>query len=130
MQVHRMEDYRIRTRQGRSRHTGGYYVNSRGNKTPVMKYSVYYETNAGEISPKQWLEIMRECVAASGSEQILEKIREHVKRDCAWLKTDKDIEEYSLNILAGRIYNQGRAWSNFDTGGAPVRTAFVFDFRG
>lgn len=36
----------------------------------------------------------------------------------------------ALVTLARRIYNQGRAWSDFDTGGAPERTAFVFDFRG
>ena len=130
MQVHRMEDYRIRLRNGQARGTGNYIVNRMGNRKEVTKYSVYYETDAGEFSPEQWLKIMRECVAASGSEQILEKICEEVKRDCVWLKTDKEIEEYSLNILAGRIYNQGRAWSNFDTGGAPEKTAFVFDFRG
>ena len=96
----------------------------------MTKYSEYYETDAGEFPPEQWLEIMRECVTASGSEQLFAKICEEVKQNCVWLKTDKDIEEYSLNILAGRIYNQGRAWSNFDTGGAPERTAFVFDFRG
>ena len=128
MQVHRLEDYRIHTRQGRSRGTGGYYVNRMGHKKEVMKYSVYYETDAGEFSPEQWLEIMRECVAASGSEQILEKIREHVKRDCVWLKKDNGIEEYSPDILAGRVYGQGHAWSDFDTEGAPERTAFVFDF--
>lgn len=130
MQVHKMEDYRIRLRHGQARGTGTYIVNRMGNKKEVVKYSEYYETDAGEFSPEQWLKIMRECVAASGSGQILEKICEEVKRDCVWLKTDKEIEEYSLNILAGRIYNQGRAWSNFDTGGAPEKTAFVFDFRG
>lgn len=30
MQVHRLEDYRIHNRQGRSRGTGGYYVNLHG----------------------------------------------------------------------------------------------------
>lgn len=130
MQVHRMEDYRIRLRRGLERGTGNYIINRMGNRKEVTKYSVYYETDAGEFPPEQWLEIMRECVVASGSEQILAKICEKVKRDCAWLRTDKEIEEYSLNILAGQIYNQGRAWSNFDTGGAPEKTAFVFDFRG
>lgn len=32
MQVHRLEDYRIRNRQGRSRGTGGYYVNRMGTR--------------------------------------------------------------------------------------------------
>ena len=63
MQVHRLEDYRIHNRQGRSRGTGGYYVNRMGHKKETMVYSVYYETDAGEFSPEQWLEIMRESVA-------------------------------------------------------------------
>jgi len=130
MQVHRMEDYRIRHRNCRARGTGNYIATRAGYRKEVTKYSEYYETDAGEFPPEQWLEIMRECVTASGSEQLFAKICEEVKQNCVWLKTDKDIEEYSLNILAGRIYNQGRAWSNFDTGGAPERTAFVFDFRG
>ena len=42
MQVHRLEDYRIHNRQGRSRGTGGYYVNRMGHKKETMVYSVYY----------------------------------------------------------------------------------------
>lgn len=53
MQVHRLEDYRIHNRQGRSRGTGGYYVNRMGHKKETMVYSVYYETDAGEFSPEQ-----------------------------------------------------------------------------
>lgn len=111
MQVHRLEDYRIRNRQGRSRGTGGYYVNRMGHKKETMVYSVYYETDAGEFSPEQWLEIMRECVAASGSEALLQRIIDHVKASCVWLKKDAEREEYALDILAGRIYRQGHAWS-------------------
>ena len=111
MQVHRLEDYRIHNRQGRSRGTGGYYVNRMGHKKETMVYSVYYETDAGEFSPEQWLEIMRECVAASGSEALLQRIIDHVKASCVWLKKDAEREEYALDILAGRIYRQGHAWS-------------------
>lgn len=113
MQVHRLEDYRIRNRQGRSRGTGGYYVNRMGHKKETMVYSVYYETDAGEFSPEQWLEIMRECVAASGSEALLQRIIDHVKASCVWLKKDAEREEYALDILAGRIYRQGMRGATF-----------------
>lgn len=130
MQVHRLEDYRIRNRQGRSRGTGGYYVNRMGHKKETMVYSVYYETDAGEFSPEQWLEIMRECVAASGSEALLQRIIDHVKASCVWLKKDAEREEYALDILAGRIYRRGHAWSDFSTEGISENTAYVFDFQG
>ena len=111
MQVHRLEDYRIRNRQGRSRGTGGYYVNRMGHKKETMVYSVYYETDAG-------------------SEALLQRIIDHVKASCVWLKKDAEREEYALDILAGRIYRQGHAWSDFSTEGISENTAYVFDFQG
>lgn len=86
MQVHRMEDYRISHRVGRSNGTGQYFVNSRGNKKEVLAFAETYETHAGNFKPERWVEIMRECVAASGSEALLQRIIDHVKASCVWLK--------------------------------------------
>lgn len=36
----------------------------------------------------------------------------------------------ALDILAGRIYRQGHAWSDFSTEGISENTAYVFDFQG
>ena len=47
-----------------------------------------------------------------------------------WLKKDAEREEYALDILAGRIYRQGHAWSDFSTEGISENTAYVFDFQG
>ena len=63
MQVHRMEDYRISHRVGRSNGTGQYFVNSRGNKKEVLAFAETYETHAGNFKPERWVEIMRESVA-------------------------------------------------------------------
>jgi len=60
MQVHRMEDYRICHRNGQARGTGNYIATRAGYRKEVTKYSEYYETDAGEFPPEQWLEIMRE----------------------------------------------------------------------
>ena len=129
MQVHRMEDYRISHRVGRSNGTGQYFVNSRGNKKEVLAFAETYETHAGNFKPERWVEIMRECVAASGSEALLQRIIDHVKASCVWLKKDAEREEYALDILAGRIYRQGHAWSDFSTEGISENTAYVFDFQ-
>ena len=130
MQVHRMEDYRISHRVGRSNGTGQYFVNSRGNKKEVLAFAETYETHAGNFKPERWVEIMRDCVAASGSEALLQRIIDHVKASCVWLKKDAEREEYALDILAGRIYRQGHAWSDFSTEGISENTAYVFDFQG
>lgn len=55
MQVHRMEDYRISHRVGRSNGTGQYFVNSRGNKKEVLAFAETYETHAGNFKPERWL---------------------------------------------------------------------------
>lgn len=130
MQVHRMEDYRICHRVGCTSGTGQYYINNRGNKKEVLAFAETYETHAGNFNPERWVEIMRECVAASGSEKLLQRIIDHVKVNCVWLKKDVEREGYALEILAGRVYRQGRAWSNFSTEGITENTAFVFDFQG
>lgn len=51
MQVHRMEDYRIRHRNGQARGTGNYIATRAGYRKEVTKYSEYYETDAGEFPP-------------------------------------------------------------------------------
>lgn len=84
----------------------------------------------GILSQKDGLKSMRECVAASGSEALLQRIIDHVKASCVWLKKDAEREEYALDILAGRIYRQGHAWSDFSTEGIAENTAYVFDFQG
>lgn len=99
MQVHRMEDYRISHRVGRSNGTGQYFVNSRGNKKEVLAFAETYETHAGNFKPERWVEIMRECVAASGSEALLQRIIDHVKAtismydnlDDTWKAIDGDV---------------------------------------
>lgn len=101
-----------------------------GTKKEVLAFAETYETHAGNFKPERWVEIMRECVAASGSEALLQRIIDHVKASCVWLKKDAEREEYALDILAGRIYRQGHAWSDFSTEGIAENTAYVFDFQG
>ena len=73
---------------------------------------------------------MRECVAASGSEALLQRIIDHVKASCVWLKKDAEREEYALDILAGRIYRQGHAWSDFSTEGICRKYSVCLRFPG
>lgn len=42
----------------------------------------------------------------------------------------KEQRSDALDILAGRIYRQGHAWSDFSTEGIAENTAYVFDFQG
>ncbi len=125
MKVYCMEDYRIKHHCGRSEPTGTFYITRNGKKKAIMEYVITYETKAGEFSPEDWKIIVKKCVKEAGSAELLMKIIEHCRTQCVWLKTEKEREEYALNILIGRSY---RFWEDFVLGGIAENTAFVFNF--
>jgi hypothetical protein len=120
-----MEDYKIRLRCGRSEPTGEYEITRMKTRRAVTKFREFYETDAGEYSPEEWIKIVRSCVEASDSLELLDRVIEHCRTDCVWLKTESEREEYSLDMIAGRVY---RHWKEFSTEGVTENTAFVFEF--
>lgn len=120
-----MEDYNIQIRCGRAMPTGAYEITRIGTRREVTKYGETYKTNAGEFSPDEWKRIVRNCVEASDSHELLDRIIEHCRIYCVWLKTDREREEYAMEILTGRIY---RHWKEFSVEGLSEKTAFVLMF--
>lgn len=125
MSVYRMEDYKIKIRNGSARPTGAYEITRRGNRRPVTQYSETYKTNAGEFTPEKWKWIVRECIEASGSKDLLKRIIDYCRTHCVWLKTEKDREEYAMEILIGRTY---QCWMDFPVDNLLEGSAFVFEF--
>lgn len=125
MKIYRMEDYHIQSRTGRAKPTGKYEITRIRTRRAVTKFVETYKTNAGELTPEEWKRIVRNCAKESDSQELLNKIIEHCRTHCVWLKTENEREEYALNILAGRIY---RHWKEFSTEGLSENTAFMFIF--
>ncbi len=125
MKIYCMEDYYIQLRIGCAKPTGICEVTRIGTRREVMKFAETYKTNAGELPPEEWKRIVRNCVEASDSQALLNKIIEHCRTHCVWLKNENEREEYALNILAGRIY---RHWKEFSVEGLSEKTAFMFIF--
>ena len=125
MNVYQMEDLWIKFRVGRSAPTGSYEITRRGTRRAVTKYQEFYQTNAGLFTPDKWNELALSCVEETGSEELFNKIVEYCSSYCLWLKTNKDREEYALNILVGRIY---RHWKDFSVTGLTENTAYIFEF--
>lgn len=123
MTVHRMEDYRVRFGVGQTVGTGFYEKTRNGKQREIKRFEETYETHAGNFKIEQWNQIMRTCITAAGAKELFTKIVEYCRTNRAWLKTDKDREEYALEIIAGRSY---RFWKDFSTEGLPENTAFVF----
>lgn len=126
MKSYRMEDMKIHYRVGRSIPTRQYEITRIGTRRPIYEFSESYQTNIGALSPNRWYEILQNCIRESRSEELLSRIIDHCKLKCVWLKTDKDREEYAMDILAGRIY---RKWRDFPLSGLVENTAFVFEFK-
>lgn len=125
MNAYCMEDYDILFRCGRVVPTGTYETTRRGSSRVVHRFEETYKTAVGEFLPDEWKRIIRGCVEASGSQELLERIIEHCRVNCVWLKTDREREEYALKILTGRVY---RYWKDFSLEGLEEKTAFVFIF--
>lgn len=125
MKAYRMEDLHIKHRCGRAMPTGSYETTRIGTRRAVTKFRETFQTNAGEFTPDKWYEVARSCVDGSGSEELLIRIVEHCRSHCVWLKTDKDREEYALDILVGRVY---RHWKDFSVVGLTENTAYIFEF--
>ena len=125
MKVYTMENLYIKNRIGRAVSTGSYEITRIGTRRAVTKFQETFLTNAGEFTPDKWYEIARSCVDSSGSGELFTRIVEYCRSHCAWLKSDKDREEYALNILVGRVY---RHWQDFSADGLTENTAFIFEF--
>ena len=58
----------------------------------------------GEFAPKEWLETALQIIQAVQETKLLEEIKGYVKKNCLWLKSEKEIEEYSVGCLISGTY--------------------------
>lgn len=100
----RIEDYKIRIRTGRAAPTGAYEITRIGTRRAVTRYCETYQTTAGEFTPEAWREAIKKAIQDNGEWELCEKIKEYCQKECAWLKKLQDLEDYSMDCLAGRIY--------------------------
>lgn len=127
MKIVSISDYAIRQRIARSEPTGGTYITRFGNTKHQNVFREFYQTNMGEFTPDKWLEATLQIIQALWETKLLEEIKEHVKSNCMWLKTDKDIEEYSASCLASGAYMY---WEDFVDKRIPEHKVFLFEGGG
>lgn len=105
-----LEDYGILMRVDRGEPTGEYFINRRGNKKEVLKYVERYETKIGEFLPEVWREKALEEIKAAGKMELLEKVKEHCKTHCLWLKKDAEQEDHAISCVCSGAYKH---WKDF-----------------
>lgn len=100
-----VEDYKIIMRCGRAYVRG---INEKGKK--IYGYKDTYRTPAGDFEPEQWEQEIRKAIEEAGEAELLEKIKEYCRKNCAWLRKESQIEEYAMECLADRAYMY---WKDF-----------------
>lgn len=117
-----IEDFTVRIRSGRAEPTGYYEITRRGTRKPVLRYRETYQTKAGNFTPEEWKKRVRQEIEAAGEIEMLEKIKEHCRLVCVWLKKESEIEMYAMECLCSRAYlhwedfaeeNDGRIYTNY-----------------
>lgn len=125
MKIIKVEDYAITMRIGRSYQSG--IAQGRGGiPKKVYGYEEIYRTNVGEFKREDWCVKAREIVEASGEVQLLEDIKKHCTKNCAWLHKESEIEEYALECLTHRAYKH---WDGFVSQEPPRVWIFLFDIK-
>ena len=105
-----VEDYGIKVRNGKAEPTGE-YIERNGRKKPVLKDTERYQTAAGLFKPEEWKRKAMEAIKADGKLELLEKIKEHCRENLGWLRTEDEIEEYTIDCLCKGAY---KYWKNFE----------------
>ena len=99
-----IEEYAIKLRTGRSYKTGMYEIARNGRMKEKTRYEEKYETIAGVFNEKTWKEKAMQEIERCEETELLEKVKRYCRMHCAWLHTEKEIEEYAINCLCSRVY--------------------------
>lgn len=107
-----VEDYQIQIQTGRAEGTGRYEFTRRGTRKEITKFVDRYQTPAGIFLPEEWREKALEAIEKEGEKELLENIKERCREQCAWLHSEKEIEEHAIKCLCSRAY---RYWEDFES---------------
>lgn len=105
-----IEDYAIRMRTAQAVPTGTYEITRRGTRRAVTRLAVRYQTPVGTFSPEEWKKHASAEIEKDGKTELLDAVKRHCKRHCAWLHTETELEEYALECLCSSAY---RVWPDF-----------------
>lgn len=89
---------------------GTYYINSRGSRKPNVVGTNIRVTRAGRMTIEEWVALARQAVLEEKKDDLLNEIKDHCTKHCAWLHSEAEIEEYSLRCLISGAYKH---WNDF-----------------
>lgn len=71
------------------------------------------QTDLGDIRDDVWRELVRKLIVRCHEEDLFHKLREWEKEHTYWLKTKAELEHYTLELYAARIFDNPD-WVDYD----------------
>ncbi len=62
-------------------------------------------TEIGDIEYTQWIELVQYMIERDGEQKLQKDLLSWVKERCLWLHSQKEWEEYALDLHAVRIFD-------------------------
>ena len=66
--------------------------------------------SAGNITREAWRQQAEAIIHEYGLESLLDEIKDHCRKNCAWIRKEKDLELYAMQCLASKAYE---SWTEF-----------------
>ena len=70
------------------------------------------QTDLGDIRNDVWRDLVRELIVRSHEEDLFDKLLEWEKEHTYWLKTKAELEHYTLELYAARIFDNPK-WVDY-----------------
>ena len=70
------------------------------------------QTDLGDIRNDVWSDLVRELIVRSHEEDLFDKLLEWEKEHTYWLKTKAELEHYTLELYAARIFDNPK-WVDY-----------------
>lgn len=71
----------------------------------------YVPTVSGTYKASEWVSLVVEAAVEDGLGDLLEGIKQYTRENCAWIHTEKDVEEHAARCLVNEAYKH---WDDFN----------------
>ena len=71
------------------------------------------QTDLGDMRNDVWRDLVRELIVRSHEEDLFDKLLEWEKEHTYWLKTKAELEHYTLELYAARIFDNPK-WVDYE----------------
>ena len=86
------------------------YDDRKGKVRWITESEQGFATAKGNLTKREWRQQAETIIKENSLEKLLEQIKDHCRRYCAWLKNESELELYAMECLASRAYE---SWTEF-----------------